>query len=448
MREPEQDFALEAIGVAEEDAVRASEVGDESVARAVRDEAAPDLDERVSVGCLQTDVVDRAVPEHRATTEFGRIVAVHLEDVELRARTDVDHRQRSRADLFAVRNRRIEDLLIEPHEPLGVVGDDCDMVHAVEQHGSLLRLGPDEDYGPQRRTRGRTGVGVQSNQGGAPARGLAALLDLEVLDRDLFRGRNEEGAGARMSLYGGQVAAQALRAAGATVPAERLPHSLHGYFLRPGRVDRPVILHVDRDRDGGSFSARHVRAVQDGEVIFSMVASFHAREESATFDAVPTRGGPDASTLPARPSPFLVDVREVTPTRIGDGQVRHSDSLWVRASTPLPDDPLVHACAVAYVSDLGSGFGQVDVAGLPAGGPSIDHSLWFHEPIRADEWMLLELWPLKATGSRGVYSGSLRSVDGRLGVLLTQEMLLRDRKLEPAMLRRIAEYLGVTPDSE
>jgi acyl-CoA thioesterase-2 len=272
------------------------------------------------------------------------------------------------------------------------------------------------------------------------------LLDLEVLDRDLFRGENEESAGARRSLYGGQVAAQALRAAGATVPPERLPHSLHGYFLRPGRVDRPVILRVDRDRDGGSFSARHVRAVQDGEVIFSMIASFHAREESATFDAVPTRGGVDASTLPPRPSPFLVEVREITPTRIGGGQVRHSDSLWVRASTPLPDDPLVHACALAYVSDLGSGFGQVDVADLPAGGPSIDHSLWFHEPIRADEWMLLELWPLKASSSRGVYSGSLRSEDGRLGVLLTQEMLLRNQKLEPEMLRRIAEYLGVTPE--
>jgi len=287
---------------------------------------------------------------------------------------------------------------------------------------------------------------VESNQADAPERGLAGLLDLEVLDRDLFRGENEEGAGSRMSLYGGQVAAQALRAAGATVPAELLPHSLHGYFLRPGRVDRPVILHVDRDRDGGSFSARHVRAVQDGEVIFSMIASFHTREEIATFDAVPTRGGPDASTLPARPSQFLVEVREVTPTRIGDGQVRHSDSLWVRASTPLPDDALVHACAVAYVSDLGSGFGQVDVSGLPAGGPSIDHSLWFHEPIRADQWMLLELWPLKASGSRGVYSGSLRSADGRLGALLTQEMLLRDRQLDPKMLRRIAEYLGVTPE--
>jgi acyl-CoA thioesterase-2 len=288
---------------------------------------------------------------------------------------------------------------------------------------------------------------AQTSQVGVPARGLAELLELEVLDRDLFRAHNEAGAAARLSLYGGQVAAQALCAAGATVPPDRLPHSLHGYFLRPGLVDRPVILHVDRDRDGGSFSARHVRAVQDGEVIFSMVASFNARDEkSAKFDAVATRGGADPRTLTSRPSPFLVEVREVTPTRIGDGQVRHSDSLWVRASSPLPDDPLVHACAVTYVSDLGSGFGQVDVPGLPAGGPSIDHSLWFHDPIRADEWMLLELWPLKASDSRGVYSGSLRSEDGRLGAVLTQEMLLRDRMLSPEMLRRIAEYLGVTPE--
>src|SRR3982750_3502648 len=118
---------------------------------------------------------------------------------------------------------------------------------------------------------------------------LADLLVLEQLDRDLFRGENERGARERMSLYGGQVAAQALRAAGATVPPERLPPSLHGFFLRRGRVDLPVILHVDRDRDGGSFSARHVRAVQDGEVIFSMVASFHERVDSATLDPLNAR---------------------------------------------------------------------------------------------------------------------------------------------------------------
>src|SRR5437867_1274719 len=105
---------------------------------------------------------------------------------------------------------------------------------------------------------------------------LVQLLELEVLDRDLFRASNDPQETSRHSLYGGQVAGQALRAAGMTVPEDRLPHSLHGYFLRPGQVNRPVILHVARDRDGGSFSARHVRAVQDGEVIFSMLASFHA----------------------------------------------------------------------------------------------------------------------------------------------------------------------------
>lgn len=275
-------------------------------------------------------------------------------------------------------------------------------------------------------------------------RDLAALLELEELDRDLFRGQNEPGARERLSLYGGQVAAQALRAAGATVPPDRLPHSLHGYFLRPGHTDRPVIFHVDRDRDGGSFSARHVRAVQHGEVIFSMVASFHEGREAPTFDAVATQGGTPPGSLPPRPSTSLVEVREVTPTRIAGGQIRHSDRLWVRASAPLPDDPLVQACALTYISDLGSGFGQVDVPRLAAGGPSIDHSLWFHESIRADEWTLLELSPMKAGGARGVYRGSLRSEDGRLGVVIVQEMLLREHAMSPEQLQRVAEFLGVT----
>ncbi|MSO79043.1 MAG: acyl-CoA thioesterase II [Acidimicrobiia bacterium] len=273
---------------------------------------------------------------------------------------------------------------------------------------------------------------------------LAALLELEVLDRDLFRAATDPTAAtSRQSLYGGQVAAQALRAAAMTVPADRMPHSLHGYFLRPGQVDRPVLLHVDRDRDGGSFSARHVRAVQDGEVIFSMLASFHAPEEGVTLDAVPTRGGGDPEGLAIRPTPLSIDVREVTPTTIGGGQIRHSDRLWVRVDVPLADDPLVHARAVAYLSDLGSGFGQVDVEGLPAGGPSIDHAIWFHEPIRADDWLLLELWPLKAGNARGLYHGSVRDRSGALGAVFAQEMLLRHRLLPPPMLDRMAEYLGV-----
>jgi acyl-CoA thioesterase-2 len=274
---------------------------------------------------------------------------------------------------------------------------------------------------------------------------LSFLYDLEALERDLFRATNEPGARERRSLYGGQVAGQALRAAAMTVAPERVPHSLHGYFLRPGRIDLPVVLQVDRDRDGGSFSARHVRAVQDGEVIFSTIASFHAPEGGPAYDAVPSAGGADPEELPVRPSPMSVEVREVTPTRIGGGQVRHSDRLWVRVAAELPDDPIVHACALAYVSDLGSGFGQVEVEGLAPGGPSIDHSVWFHTPIRADEWMLLELWPLKAGDARGVYHGSLRSRAGVLGAVFAQEMLLRDHVLPPDLLQRMAEYLGVTP---
>ncbi len=279
----------------------------------------------------------------------------------------------------------------------------------------------------------------------SPMPDLASLLELELLDRDLFRATNEPDASKRRSLYGGQVAAQALRAAGMTVPAERVPHSLHGYFLRPGLIDRSIILQVDRDRDGGSFSARHVRAMQNGEVIFSMIASFQAPEAGVTYDAVPTRGGEDPEALTSRASALLIEVREVTPTRIGHGQLRHSDRLWVRAAAELPDDPLVHACALAYVSDLGSGFGQVEVEGLAAGGPSIDHSVWFHEPVRADEWMLLELSPLKAGNARGVYQGSLRSQSGALGAVFAQEMLLRHGLLPPEMLERMAEYLGVAP---
>jgi acyl-CoA thioesterase-2 len=283
--------------------------------------------------------------------------------------------------------------------------------------------------------------------GRATPRTLAELLELERLDRDLFRGENEPGARDRLALYGGQVAAQALRAAGETVEDGRLPHSFHGYFLRPGLVDRPVIFQVDRDRDGGSFSARHVRAVQDGEVIFSMLASFHAYRESPTFDAVASADAPDPETLPSRPSvASLVEVREVTPTRIIGRRLRHPDRLWVRASAPLSDDPVAHACALAYASDLGTGFGQTDVPGLPTGGPSIDHAVWFHAPIRADEWMLMELAPRKARSSRGVYDGSLRNADGELGALIVQEMLLRDMVLDDESLRRVAEFLGVTPE--
>jgi acyl-CoA thioesterase-2 len=254
-------------------------------------------------------------------------------------------------------------------------------------------------------------------------RTLAELLDLEVLDRDLFRGFNV-GID-RHRLFGGQVAAQALRAAGITVPDDRFPHSFHGYFLRQGRPDRAVILHVDRDRDGGSFSARHVRAVQDGEVIFSMLASFSVERPGGEFEALarsdrrPPADGDRVGRL------LLLDVVEISPLAVEDGRVTHPDALWIRVRDPLPDDRLVRACAVAYVSDLGTGFGQIDVEGVGTGGPSIDHVMWFRRDVDPCDWLLLDLQPGAAAGGLGVYTGTVRDSEGGLAALLAQEMLLR-----------------------
>ncbi|HZP30539.1 MAG TPA: acyl-CoA thioesterase domain-containing protein [Acidimicrobiia bacterium] len=258
----------------------------------------------------------------------------------------------------------------------------------------------------------------------ATATDMAAVLDLEPIDRDLFRAVNTV-AELRTTLYGGQVAAQALRAAALTVDADRYPHSLHGYFLRPGRFDLPVILHVDRDRDGRSFTARHVTAVQDGEVIFSMIASFQREESGGTLDRLPHEPAPVPDAKGRADWAGLLDITEVTETDPRRPRARHTDKLWVRVASPLPDDRVVHACALTYVSDLGSGFGQLDDPELPAGGPSIDHALWFHDPVRVDDWVLIEMWPDKAGGGRGVYQGTVRDRDGRLGAMLAQEMRLR-----------------------
>src|SRR4051794_26877936 len=150
----------------------------------------------------------------------------------------------------------------------------------------------------------------------ASAPDLRSMLDLERLDRDLYRGRNVQGSMQRQSLYGGQVAAQALRAAGLTVDDDRHPHSFHGYFLRPGRPDLPVLLHVDRDRDGRSFAARHVSAVQDGEVIFSMLASFQRDEDSGRFDAVSTASIPPPDDVTTGGGDYMIEMREVTPLTV------------------------------------------------------------------------------------------------------------------------------------
>jgi acyl-CoA thioesterase-2 len=254
---------------------------------------------------------------------------------------------------------------------------------------------------------------------------LAELLDLEELDRNLSRGRNPVHAIGLPALYGGQVAAQALMAAGSTVEADRVPHSLHGYFLRAGQVDRPVILRVDPDRDGRSFSARHVAAIQDGKVIFSMLASF---QRGTTEDRFDDMGGHDDVPRPPAESEQqsmdnLINRWEVTRTEEIDGVQYYTDCLWMRAAHPLADDPLTQACGLTYISDYGNGFGRrPDLRGR--GGPSLDHAVWFHAPARADEWVLLDMKARKATESRGLYEGAMRDLDGRLCAAVVQENLL------------------------
>ena len=252
---------------------------------------------------------------------------------------------------------------------------------------------------------------------------LVELLDLEVLDRDLFRGFTVRGDPRR--LYGGQVAAQALRAAGLTVPEGRVPHSFHGYFLRTGQPDRPVLLHVDRDRDGGSFSARHVRAVQDGEVIFSMLASFALERPGGEFDALPTSDHRPPGDGDPYETLLLLDVVEINPLSVTGDRVTHPDALWIRVHDPLPDDRLLRACAVAFLSDLGTGFGQVEAEGVGTVGPSIDHVMWFRRDVDPCDWLLLDLRPGAARSGLGVYTGTVRDRDGGLAALLAQEMLLR-----------------------
>jgi acyl-CoA thioesterase II len=254
------------------------------------------------------------------------------------------------------------------------------------------------------------------------------LLNLEQIDRDLFRGINEPTSTHRTHLYGGQIAAQALKAVGITAPEGRFPHSLHGYFLRRGDPKQPVIFKVERDRDGRSFSARRVSAVQDGAVIFDMTASFHVREPGGEY-AVPIADGvpapqdcPPDITNEAFP---LLEVRMVPPTTIDDTGSERSSTSWLRVREELGDDPLTHSCALAYLSDLGSGFMSLDLPGLPRGGPSLDHAMWFRAPIRADQWVLHHMWPLMAGGARGLYAGAIHQQDGTLGSMITQECLLR-----------------------
>jgi acyl-CoA thioesterase II len=248
---------------------------------------------------------------------------------------------------------------------------------------------------------------------------MLETLALERIEVNLFRAnfvRAEE-----YSLYGGQVAAQALAAAAATVPAGRLPHSLHGYFLRAGEPHRPTVFRVEQDRDGRSFSARRVVAIQGGEVIFNLAASFHGERPGPVVQSVTAPAVPGPDSLPTWELPRYPAIE----MRVAPGPEGRSlpTRFWARCRHPLPDDMLTHACVLAYLSDLSTGLPPLPGA-AESRATSLDHALWFHRPVRLDQWVLVELEGRMIAGSRGHYTGSVFTADGQLAASLSQEMLV------------------------
>lgn len=269
-----------------------------------------------------------------------------------------------------------------------------------------------------------------------------ALLEVEPIERDLFRGTNPDSwPGGRV--FGGLVAAQSLRSAINTVGDAHVVHSFHSYFVRPGQLGLPIVYSVERVRDGRSFTTRRVTAIQQGEAVFTMDASFHRQgEESVDYQLPMAAGTPGPEESPpegvgpfgegmARPSLFVpFDMRELGPTEPEpDGTYRSTRRVWVRTVAPLPDDPSVHACVLTFASDM-----AVILAVRPPNGSqgwegfmgaSLDHAVWFHRPARIDDWLFHDLHTVSFSNARGLARGVLHDRSGRLVASMSQEALVR-----------------------
>lgn len=263
------------------------------------------------------------------------------------------------------------------------------------------------------------------------------VLDLEHIDRDIFRGREIPSQLART--YGGQVAAQTLVAATKTVDPEFMVHSLHGYFVAPGNPDIPTVFLVDRVRDGRSFVSRSVKAVQNGKAIFVMQASFHIRddigpEHSDLIREVP----PPEDVAPAGRDATPVfhafeeewadwDVRIVPPDQYEHNKYTASQQVvWFRTKHRLPDDEMLHVCTLAYMSDMTLlSSALVPHRDQKVQEASLDHAMWFLRPFRADEWLLYDQISPSAHAGRSLTHGRIFNQSGDLVAVVTQEGLTR-----------------------
>jgi acyl-CoA thioesterase-2 len=283
----------------------------------------------------------------------------------------------------------------------------------------------------------------------ASADELVALLDLETIDLNLFRGQQPNTSMQRV--FGGQVAAQALMAAARTVPDSLSAHSLHSYFVLPGDTAVPIVYDVDRVRDGRSFSTRRVLARQHGRPIYGLTASFQVHEQGWEHqDPMPEVPSPEDSfdvsaamraAGSERSEQWLREWSALALRHAGDtgpdGALagREHPALvryWIKVSDRLPDDELVHRAALTYISDLTLLGAALVPHGLQPMSPrvqaaSLDHTVWFHRPFRADEWLLYDQVSPSASGARGLALGRLFTQDGRLVASVAQEGLIRPR---------------------
>lgn len=278
---------------------------------------------------------------------------------------------------------------------------------------------------------------------------LLSLLELEQLEKGLFRG-NSENLGLPQ-VYGGQVVGQALSAANATIDASRTINSFHSYFLHPGNPEQPIIYDVENLRDGRSFSTRRVKAIQNGRPIFYLTASYHGEEQGFEHQkSMPDIPGPEhfanESQLVAQIEAFLpeqtkkffccerpIEVRPVTVINpLKPEKAPPVQHLWIRANGQLPDDPLLHQYLLGYTSDWGFLVTALHPHGVTLMTPhfqvaTIDHSMWYHRPFKMDEWLLYAIESPTSNNTRGLVRGEIYRQDGQLVATAVQEGVMRFR---------------------
>ncbi len=276
---------------------------------------------------------------------------------------------------------------------------------------------------------------------------LAETLTLEPIEMNLFRGTSPTDGGPR--IFGGQVVAQALLAAYETVQ-DRVCHSIHCYFIRPGDPKVPILYEVDRARDGASFTTRRVIAIQHGRQIFNLAGSFHIAEEGvehqaampdapdpetladglAEYEEAAKAASPELAKLILRPRP--IEFRNATPSAPGE-VAPPVNNVWMRAKALIGDDPRLHQAVLAYASDMSLLGAALRPHGLWWQTPglqsaSLDHAVWFHRPSNFNDWHLYAQDTPSGSGARGFIRGQLFTQDGTLVASVAQEALIRVRK--------------------